>query len=85
MYHLLFLQSCRRNRLVSPTVSTGPMCYVEVRAKKAVIPPHLPRCLVSSPTEWMFRVVADQLRGMTLRGAKELPKIYNVAADSLDV
>lgn len=48
--------------LVSAVVDTGAMSDVEVlRAKVAVVPQYLWRCLVSTVTEEMFRVVDDPL------------------------
>lgn len=51
----------------------------------AIAPQHLPKCLVSSPTAGMIRVIADQLLSVTLRCTKAILKMINVVADLRDV
>lgn len=73
-------------RLVSPVVTTGEMCHVEVQlAERAVVAKHLWRCLGSLPPVVMLRFIANQLRRVKKSGAKAFPKIYIDIPDGHDV
>lgn len=67
--------------ILAPIVTTGEMCRCQVRAKMAVALQYLSRCLTSSPTMCIFRVVAVQVWRVATRCEKVLPMLISVVAD----